>query len=146
MSVSSVSLAGNPALTSVLGTVGVAGNQALGKDDFLKLLATQLQYQNPLDPLKDSDFVAQLAQFSNLEGIQQLNTSISNMLLLQQMTQGANLIGKTITYQRADSPLTARGIVASVQVNAGTLALVVDGKQVSLNQVRGIEPTPGQKN
>ncbi len=146
MSVSPVSstLGGSSPFTSVLGTTGVGGNQTLGKNDFLTLLATQLRYQNPLDPLKDSDFVAQLAQFSSLEGIQQLNSSFANMLLLQQMTQGANLIGKTITYQRADSPLTARGVVASVKMDNGSLSLIVDGKLVSLSQVRGIAPTPGK--
>ena len=142
MSVSAVS---SSLTNSVLGTTGTSGSQSLGKTDFLKLLATQMRYQNPLDPMKDSEFVAQLAQFSSVEGIQQLNSSFANMLLLQQMTQGANLIGKTIAYQKTDSPLTTRGVVASVRVDGGNLSLMVDGKPVALSQVRGIESTPGQK-
>ncbi len=127
--------------SSVLGTVGETGNRSLGKEDFLKLLTTQLRYQNPLEPQKDGEFIAQLSQFSSLEGIQQLNTSFANMLLLQQMTQGANMIGKTITYEKADATLPGRGVVQAVKVDQGALQLQVDGKLVALSQVRGIQAT-----
>lgn len=53
------------------------GKNALGKDAFLKLLVTQLKNQNPLDPQDNSEFVAQLAQFSSLEGITTLNDSVT---------------------------------------------------------------------
>lgn len=123
--------------SGVLGTGGTA-SKALGKDEFLRLLATQLRYQNPLDPLKDSEFVAQLSQFSALEGIQNLNASFSDMLLLQQMTQGTNLIGKNVLYDKLDSPIQGRGVVQAVRVNQGTLQLQIDGKLIGLAQVRGI--------
>ncbi|MDR2664982.1 MAG: hypothetical protein LBC21_01745 [Oscillospiraceae bacterium] len=51
-------------------------SSTLGKNDFLKLLSAQLQYQDPLEPVKDSDFAAQLAQFSSLEQMQNLNTTM----------------------------------------------------------------------
>jgi flagellar basal-body rod modification protein FlgD len=51
-------------------------NSTLDKNDFLKLLSAQLQYQDPLEPVKDSDFAAQLAQFSSLEQMQNLNTTM----------------------------------------------------------------------
>jgi flagellar basal-body rod modification protein FlgD len=51
-------------------------NKTLDKNDFLKLLSAQLQYQDPLEPVKDSDFAAQLAQFSSLEQMQNLNTTM----------------------------------------------------------------------
>jgi flagellar basal-body rod modification protein FlgD len=126
---------------SVLGTVGSSGKQPLGKDEFLKLLTTQLRYQNPMEPLKDGEFVAQLSQFSTLEGIQQMNTSFAEMLLLQQMTQGANLIGKTIAYEKPDSTVLGRGIVESVTMASGKLQLMVNGKPIALSQVRGIAAT-----
>jgi flagellar basal-body rod modification protein FlgD len=61
----------------------------LGKNDFLALLAAQLQYQDPLEPVKDSDFVAQLAQFSSLEQMENMNTSILAV-------QSYNLVGRYV--------------------------------------------------
>ncbi len=66
------------------------GSSKLGKNDFLNLLVTQLRYQNPLEPLKDSDFVAQLAQFSSLEQLDSINTS------LQYATELDYILGQTI--------------------------------------------------
>ena len=56
----------------------------LGKDQFLRLLTTQLRYQDPINPVKDQEFIAQLAQFSSLEQMQNLNTNLSEMMLAQQ--------------------------------------------------------------
>lgn len=126
---------------SVFGTTGTSGNRTLGKDDFLKLLVSQMRNQNPLDPLKDGEFVAQMSQFSTVEGIQQLNASFAEMLLLQQMTQGANLIGKTIVYEKTGSTVPGRGLVEGVKMDNGKLSLVVEGRAVSLSQVRSIEKT-----
>jgi flagellar basal-body rod modification protein FlgD len=60
-------------------TSAATGGQALGKDAFLQLLVTQLKNQNPLDPQDNSEFVAQLAQFSSLEGITTLNDTVSGL-------------------------------------------------------------------
>lgn len=56
-----------------------AANKKMGKQDFLNLLVTQLRYQDPLQPTENTEFVAQLAQFSNLEGTQNINTSIEDL-------------------------------------------------------------------
>lgn len=71
----------------------------LSKDDFLKLFVTQLRYQNPLDPMNNTEFTSQLAQFSSLEQLQNMNTQISDLLLSQnslQNTMISNLIGKKV--------------------------------------------------
>ena len=77
--------------------------RALGKDDFLKLLTVQLQHQDPLSPVENEDFIAQLAQFSSLEQLESINTNLQNSidldLILTQVlnnTAAAGLIGKTV--------------------------------------------------
>jgi flagellar basal-body rod modification protein FlgD len=97
-----------------------------------------MQNQDPLNPVSGTDFVAQLAQFSTLQGQQQLNTNINQMLALQQVTQGASLIGKQITYDAAGKTLPASGTVTAVQVSNGNVQLVVGNQTVALNQVRSI--------
>lgn len=79
------------------------GNSALGKDEFLNLLVTQLRYQDPLEPMKDTEFVAQLAQFSSLEQLSNINSSLDtssqlNYILSQTIanTMATTLIGKEI--------------------------------------------------
>ena len=61
----------------------LVGEERLGKEDFLNLLITQLKYQNPLEPMKNSDFIAQTAQFSALEQMQKLNKSMESQMSLQ---------------------------------------------------------------
>jgi flagellar basal-body rod modification protein FlgD len=118
----------------------VSGNatSSLGKDDFIKLLVTQLQNQDPLDPLKDSDFIAQLAQFSSLEGIQQLNTNISSLLLQQQLAQSTGLIGKKITFSVTGSTQPQNGQVDAVNVANGGVTLAVGNQTVALTQLQTI--------
>jgi len=73
--------------------------KTLGKDDFLKLFVTQLRYQNPLNPLDNNEFTAQLAQFSSLEQLSNMNTQLHDLLLFQnslQNTLTSNLIGKQV--------------------------------------------------
>jgi len=76
-----------------------AGGQELGKEEFLKLLVAQLQHQDPLEPMSNSEFVAQLAQFSNVEQLVAVNEGI-NMLGIQQMgmtnAQASSFIGKEV--------------------------------------------------
>ncbi len=77
---------------------GATPSNTLGKDEFLKLLITQLKYQNPLEPMEDKDFITQMASFSSLEQMQNLNTTIANLVASNQLQQAAALIGKQVSY------------------------------------------------
>lgn len=122
----------NPAATTQL----ISKTRELGKDDFLKLLITQLKHQDPLKPMEDTEFIAQLAQFSSLEQMSNLNQGFEKMNQWQQVIQGASLIGK---YVVAKTPDEVVGTVTQVILLEGNVSLVIDGeKEVKLDQVISI--------
>lgn len=114
-------------------------NNELGKDDFLKLLITQLQYQDPLEPMDDQDFIAQIAQFSSLEQMQNLNNSFS-------YSMGFSLIGKYISAAVTDEKTGAvryvEGEVASVHSQSGKVYLVVGDEEVPLDNLAYVSEEP----
>lgn len=112
-------------------------SSTLNQDDFLKLLTAQLKHQDPLNPVDSTNFTSQLAQFSTLSGVQQLNTSTQQMLQLQQISQGVSLVGKTVRYGDTDAN-AVRGNVDAVNLQSGKLLLQIGGKSVSSDQVRSI--------
>jgi len=115
-----------------------AGTTAdVSRDQFLKLLVAQLQAQDPLEPMKNQEFTAQLAQFSQLAGIEKLNANFGDLLAMQQITQGAGLIGKSVTYTAADKT-THTGNVEGFTVSDGHLQLQIDGKPIPITQVQGM--------
>ncbi len=74
-------------------------NKEMGKEEFLKLLSVQLQHQDPLNPLDNSEFIAQLAQFSSLEGITNMSVSMDSMseqIIGMNNMNAASLIGKAV--------------------------------------------------
>jgi len=81
-------------------TSATEDNNVLGKDDFLTLLVAQLQNQDPLNPSDSTEFTAQLAQFSSLEQLQNVNDTLANFEVYQSTLnniQSSGFIGKTIT-------------------------------------------------
>lgn len=110
----------------------------IGSDQFLQLLVAQLQNQDPLDPVSDKDFINQLATLNTVQSLTTLNTSFSEMLKLQQLTQGADLIGKTITYTPADGSDPKTGKVDSVDAQNGQFVLAVGSDKVTLDQVQSV--------
>ncbi|WP_433610120.1 flagellar hook capping FlgD N-terminal domain-containing protein [Dactylosporangium sp. CA-139114] len=90
----------------------------LGKDAFLKLLVAQLKYQDPSKPMDNSEFLAQTAQFTTVEKLEDLATAEQSMLNAQLQLGASNLIGKTVTYADKDGhPIT--GVVSSAKFFTG---------------------------
>lgn len=116
-------------------------NDALGKDDFLKLLVMQLKNQDPLEPLKNQDFIAQLAQFNSLEQMINLNTSFNQMLLVQTLTEASSFIGKEVSWFDADGNAQT-GVVDSVSVLNGTPTLIVGDQMINLSDIFAISKPP----
>jgi flagellar basal-body rod modification protein FlgD len=88
------------------------GSSRLGKDEFLKLLVTQLSNQDPLQPVDNQAFIAQLAQFATVEQQDQMNATLQSLLLAQasgNQTNVAALVGKEVTFKSSNVVLPAEG-------------------------------------
>lgn len=97
-----------------------APSSELGKDEFIKILMTQLQNQDPLNPMEDRDFIAQMATFSSLEQMMNMASSIDTLVqnqLVSPVIQYSHMIGKEVTYESIDEETNEKMIVTSV-VNA----------------------------
>ncbi|MCL6559394.1 MAG: flagellar biosynthesis protein FlgD [Firmicutes bacterium] len=104
----------------------------MGKDEFLNLLVTQLKYQDPLNPVDDKEFIGQMAQFSALEQMQNLNSSMSQ-------AQAYSLIGKHVKANFVDETTkessVVEGDVTGVKVSKGKTYVVVKGKDVPIEKI-----------
>ncbi|MFU2330759.1 flagellar hook assembly protein FlgD [Pseudomonas sp. NFX98] len=118
--------------TDALGSAAnsATGKKALGKDAFLQLLVTQLKNQNPLEPQGNGEFVAQLAQFSSLEGITSLNDTVSGIAGAfgsSQALQASSLVGRSVI---------APGDKAVVDTTKGMTGAVVLPQSVAQAEVK----------
>lgn len=105
-----------------LSSSGTSGNAQLGSQEFLQLLTTELQNQDPTNPVDDTQSVAQLAQFSALSATQELNTSFQNFQSNFGVMQAASLIGQAVTVDTPDATgnvSTENGTVSSIAVQNG---------------------------
>lgn len=113
----------------------------LGKDQFLQLLITQLRYQDPISPVDDKEFIAQMAQFSSLEQMQNLNTNMSEMMLAQQkltsLGQATQMIGKSVELFTHEGE-SIFGEVSGVQFKNGWPEIIVDGKLYDFGEIVAI--------
>ncbi|MCH2208053.1 MAG: hypothetical protein MK132_19565 [Lentisphaerales bacterium] len=123
---------------AVSDTQNVFGDQFIGKDGFLKLLITQLQNQDPLDPMKNEEFAAQLAQFSSLEQMQNLNQSFNQMMDLNKVSSTASLIGKEVTYQDQTDGSLVSGQVDRVIIKPDGTYFAISGKEISSEYIKEI--------
>lgn len=115
-------------------------NTKLGKEDFLKLLVTQLQNQNPLKPMKDREFIAQMSQFSTLEQMSNLNSMFTKFVNSQTgLASYSEMIGKEITWTDSETEATLTGIVDAVTVKDGSYYYVTDDQQVEVSTVQHVE-------
>ena len=116
--------------------------QTLGQQDFLNLLVAQLQAQDPLNPQSNTDFIAQMATFSQLSATQQVQTDLSTMSGQQQLLQANDLIGRSVTLTSTDGTTALNGTVAGVLMANGVPSIVVNGQAYDLSQVVSIAPAP----
>jgi flagellar basal-body rod modification protein FlgD len=137
-----MTLTGISSTDSFSGAVAQGATRSLDKDAFMKLLVSQLEHQDPLSPVANEDFVAQLATFSSLEQLEGLNQSVIAMIalnqsnaLLSQLTQSSALIGKQVSWKDVETQEARTGTVESVKLVDGLAVLRIGGEDVPLAAV-----------
>ena len=145
------SITGSNATTAATATSNQTATKSLGKDDFLKMLIAQLKNQDPMNPQDGAAFAAQMAQFSSLEQLTNLNTTLlsqsQNSLNLVN-AQAINLVGKEVTAQIAaktdGTPATiVTGTVTAVNFKDQKVSLIVNGQEVSVTDLLSVQGQRG---
>ena len=106
--------------------------------DFMTLLVNQLRYQNPLEPMSNSDMTAQLAQISQLEQMEKMSGFSQQLLEATRRAEAADLIGKQIMFTPADSdqPVVAR--VDGIDLSSGSVMVIAGGQSVAMEAIVGV--------
>lgn len=132
------------------------GNDTVNQDVFLQLMVTQLQNQDPLDPMDNTEFLSQQAMFSQVTTLQEMNENLtkygeailsmnSSSLGATSLTQAMNFIGKEVTATSPDNKdETITGKVESVKVTDKGIIFTINGKEVSSELIHGVNGTPTQ--
>jgi flagellar basal-body rod modification protein FlgD len=118
---------------------GSRDTSKLGKDEFLKILITQLKNQDPTQPLQDKEFIAQMAQFTSVE--QLTNMSNEMKLLRQSIGFASSLIGKEVTWSLINENgevVDKSGVVDSISLKDGIQYAIVKGEKIPLDQISAI--------
>lgn len=109
----------------------------LGKDEFLKILIAQIRNQDPMQPLQDKDFIAQMAQFTSVEQLVLLSSEFKKFT--NSIGFASALIGKHISWETESlhgaDPVIRSGIVQSVAVTDGEAFAVVDGERIAVSRI-----------
>ncbi len=119
----------NPSPSSASAT----GGQTLDQADFLQLLVTQMSSQDPLNPESDTDFAAQLAQFSSLQEAQDTQSDLQDI-------QATGLIGQNVTVTPSSGASAVTGVVTAVQISSGTPSIIVNNQPYTLSQLSAVTP------
>lgn len=103
-------------------------NSTINQEDFIRLFLTQLQFQDPLEPVDNREFLAQLAQFTSLEQSRQTSQNTTDLLSMNATTQAVSLINRQVDVNGLAAPFT--GTVIAVQFNSA-------GAQLSVRNTSG---------
>lgn len=114
---------------------GRKASQELGKDDFLKLLITQLSHQDPTNPMDNTAFIAQMAQFSSLEQMNNMANGFDRMASLMNNNDAVSTLGKTVDIEIGSDKIT--GVVESV-TRGEKPQVLVNGNYYSLEHINAV--------
>lgn len=133
--------AGGPAALGLGATASTPEPDPLGRDTFLKLMVAQLRNQDPMNPQDSAEFLAQTAQFTSLEKLEQVAAQSSQALAAQLAFGASTLAGKTVTYVGADGA-EATGAVDAVRFVPTGPVLVIGDQEVPISSVVTVSASP----
>ena len=110
-------------------------NQSLGKDEFLKILLTQLAHQDPTAPMEDKEFIAQMAQFSSLEQMTNMAADFAKMARMLKVTEATSALGRSVEIELGDQ--TIQGVVRAVTRDE-IPSILVNGRFYDWEQVSAV--------
>lgn len=139
MTVNSTTSAGAANAQSAAET-GRVPKQNLGQDDFLKLITVQLTKQDPMKPVDDTSFMAQMAQFTALEQASGMARDMAAMRADSSLQSATAMLGREATLNTPDGPVT--GIVSAVDTSDGTARINIGGTLYTLDKVVRVAPAP----
>ncbi|MFH0974274.1 MAG: flagellar hook capping FlgD N-terminal domain-containing protein [Spirochaetota bacterium] len=114
------------------------GNENLDKDAFLKLLVTELRHQDPTQPMENKEFISQMAQFSALEQMTNVNKSIQQLNKTSRSAEAYSLLGKNVKAFDPASGIKVEGAVTSIFYKNDEIRLMVNGKEIGLNDIHSV--------
>ena len=112
-----------------------AGRTELDREAFLRLLVTQLKHQDPLQPLDQSEFIAQLAQLQAVQESIETNKNIQRLLGLEEWTHTLGLLGRQVTARNPETGQPMDGRVEGVDLGAGPPRIIVNGFKLALEDI-----------
>ncbi len=113
--------------------------QGLELDDFFQLMIAELQNQDPLNPLENNEFLAQIATIREIGATTKLGDTLDSLVLGQNLNSGSALIGREI-HALSDSGADVKGVVSRVTVDGGNVTLHIGDETAKLNNIREILP------
>jgi len=118
--------------TSAIGSVGASNAARLSMEDLLHVLLTELTHQDPLKPVENNDFMAQIAQLSSLDAAQRLNQNLEQLLTLQSLNQSVGLLGRTVAARTEGGPVSGQVSALSLVGGEPRLTLTTaDGRTIA---------------
>ena len=117
-------------------------DNTLGKDDFLKLLIVQLENQDPTKPLEDKEFISQMAQFSSLEQMTEMNATLSNMILNYKSNLSYSLLGNFVEVFDSATGETNSGMVTEVSFKETGPEIILNGLSYGIDDVTKVSIAP----
>ncbi len=136
-SVSGVEVQGGSQLVSKTKDNNTVVKNELDRAAFLRLLVTELTYQDPMDPVDNKEFIAQLAQFSTLEAVESMSKGFENVAAVSKWNWAVSLMGKTVSgvSEKGDTS----GVVNSIELSDGEINLLLDnGEKVPISTIKEV--------